>query len=125
MTIISRTLRWGHVIINQLLPGLSQPRGGGIGTNIIVLQVIQPLLKRGCCHLVELVDPDQEILREDFRWQTLNQSIPFFHRHLQVITRVHSRERILPVIQVIIPFPDIKIKDTDRVHFLHFRIKFS
>ena len=44
---------------------------------------------------------------------------------LQVITRVHSRERILPVIQVIIPFPDIKIKDTDRVHFLHFRIKFS
>ena len=124
MTIVCCPFCWVHVIIGQFFPCFFQTRRSCVRTDIVIFQIIQPFLKRGRCHLVKLVYPDQEILREDFRWQTLNQSIPFFHGHVQVVTRVHSRKRILSVIQIIIPFSNIKIKDTNRIYLLHFRIKF-
>ena len=65
MALVGGTLLRCHVQIGQFLARLLQSGHGGVLAYVLVLQVVHPLLNGCLRHVVELVDANQEVLRED------------------------------------------------------------
>ncbi len=125
MLVIRQLFGTVHVIINQFTTGLFQTGSFRVGTDDTGFQIFYPLFKRSDGYLIKLVHPDKEVLGEYFGRQLTYDSIFLFGAHFEEVPRVNTYECVLTVIQVIIPLADVKIKDTDGIHFLHFRVKVS
>ena len=122
MFIVGVTLRGGHGVITQFLTRLTEAGSLRSGLDRTVLQVFHPFLQRRDGHLVELVDPDQDVFREYLGRQTGNDRVPLLDIDQQAIFRMHADELVLPVIEIILPDTNVEIKDADGVNLFHPRV---
>ena len=72
--------------------------------------------------MIELVDPNQIVFRENFTGQFLHDCSGFFGGNQQFVMGVHAYKTVLSMIQIVIALAQIKIKYTDGIYFLHLLI---
>ena len=122
MTLVSQLVGTAHLHILQLFAGLSQTGRCSVILDPTVFQVVEPLLNGRCCHIVELIDPDQIVLWEHLLWRLHPNDIILLDIHLQGVASMHTYKGVTSVVEIIGSLPQIEVKDINGIDFLHIAV---
>ena len=90
-----------------------------------VFQVVEPLLKRGLGHRIELVDTDDEVLWEYLCGGLHVDNILLLRVHLQLIMRMDTDETCLTMIEIVGTPAEVKIHDAHVIDLLHLVVQIA
>ena len=119
MFVISQAFLWRHGVVFQFLTCFFQAGSFGIRTYHSAFQVAHPFLQRrnGC--LVELIDADKNIFRENIGRHTCHNRILFLDVDLQLVAGVYTDKVILSVIQIVTADAYVEVQNADGVDLLY------
>ena len=124
VVLIGTALLVCHLHKGQFLLGLLQTGSLGIVLDDTVFQILHPFVKGSLRNFVELVDTEQEILREHLLGQVgCQQAIVeilhvFLGKAQQRVFLGHAPKLRLAVVSVVLALTQIEIQDVDRIHLL-------
>ena len=119
MTVVGNTLTRTHLEILELLLRFSKTRGRCPILYPTALQVLKPLFKGCRGHLVEFVDADDKVFREDAGGRHHLNRVFVALVDYQLIMRVNTDELVLAMIQVVGTLAQIEVDNTDGIHLSH------
>ena len=125
MRMISSPVPVIHCHAEQSLASFA--KAGSLGTflDAVVLQIVKPFLKRGSGNLIEFVDTDDIIFRENLFRPAQPDFVFLLGVHLQAVVAVYTDKGSRAVIQIVTTPSQVEIEDIDGIHLLHVRIEFA